>query len=70
MAAPQPSLQRPVTCLLPIPKQLLPLPAGFPTLTPWAKRQALLDLHSRDGEAYATALAELQDCQDFIRRLP
>lgn len=56
----------------------------FPTFTPTQQdaaisraqaidnRQAqiLVQLHIQDGSAYATAIAELGDCQDWIRRQP
>jgi hypothetical protein len=67
---PPPHLQKPTTCLLPVTDSLAFLPADFAAWDPHAKAITLLDLHASDGEAYAIAVTELRDCQDFIRRLP
>lgn len=67
---PPPHYQPPVTCLLPVPDSLELLPPGFESYTLQDKAVSLLDLHAHDGATYATALAELRDCQAFIRNLP
>jgi len=70
VAVPAPHLQKPVTCLLPTPKTLATLPADFPAQPPETKARTLLTLHAADGAAFASVVAQLLDCQDFIGRLP
>jgi hypothetical protein len=70
MPVPPPSLQKPVTCLLPVPDTLALLPPGFEAYSLPDKAVSLLDLHTQDGATYATAVTQLHDCQNFIRGLP
>lgn len=47
--------------------QLQLLPTGFEALAPADKARMLLTLHAMDGDAYATAVTELKDCQAWIQ---
>ena len=69
-AAPSRPPAKPMTCLQPVAAQLQLLPAGFEVLAPADKARMLLTLHAMDGDAYATAVTELKDCQAWIREQP
>jgi hypothetical protein len=69
-AAPALHPQKPQACLLPVPGTLQFLPAGFEAEAPADKAKTLLDLHAQDGQAYATAVTELKDCQAWVRAQP
>ena len=68
---PPPHLRaKPTTCFLSLPPTLELLPPGFESYSFDDKATALLDLHQHDGTAYAQALTQLHDCQDWIRETP